>query len=99
MELLRSREQSLASRFDEFHAENPHVYIRLRALSYVLRRRGVARIGIDVIFGRLRWEAALRTDGDPFKLNNSYRAFYARLLMEEPGLERLFETRVQHSGG
>jgi hypothetical protein len=36
----------------------------------------------------------LSTRGDEFKLNNDYRAPYARLIMRrEPDLDGLFETR------
>ncbi len=81
--------------FVAFHASNPQVYQALRRLALAMRRRGVKQFGIAALFEVLRYEAALRTAGDEFKLNNSYRSFYARLLMEREGeLAGFFETRT-----
>lgn len=89
---------TLEQRFDAFHAANPHVYQELRRLALQLTRHGHRRIGIGMIYEVLRWQYILSTkdtDND-FKLNNNYRAFYARLLMDtEPELAGVFETRTQ----
>lgn len=80
-------------RFDRFHAANPGVYRELARLARYLRGREIQRTAIALLFERLRW-TYLETHGDPYKLNNTYRAFYARLLMElEPDLEGFFITR------
>jgi len=84
--------------FRTFHAANPHVYQELVKLARRARRRGVARIGIGMLFEVLRWNVALRTGGDEFKLNNNYRSYYARLIMlTEPDLVGVFETRQLHA--
>ena len=41
----------------------------------------------------MRMDHAIRTNGEPFKLNNNLTAQYTRLLMQEPGLEGMFEVR------
>ncbi len=83
-------------RFEEFHRENPHVYERLRYMSLELVANGHSRIGMGMLFEVLRWSAMTTRDGD-FKLNNNYRAFYSRMLMEnEPELRDVFELREQH---
>jgi hypothetical protein len=75
-----------------FHAANPHVYVQLRALAVEAQRAGRTRIGIAALFERLR--ATTETHGDRYRLNNSYRGWYARRLMKtEPELAGLFETR------
>jgi len=84
--------------FRAFHAANPHVYRELVLLARRARRRGVERIGIGMLFEVLRWNVALRTGGDEFKLNNNYRSYYARLIMmREPELADVFETRQLHA--
>lgn len=84
--------------FRAFHAANPHVYDELVKLARQARRRGVGRIGIGMLFEVLRWRVALRTGGDEFKLNNNYRSYYARLMMlREPDLAGVFETRQLHA--
>lgn len=87
---------TLDQQFAAFHRENPDVYNRLRELAIDLRSRGHAKGSIAMLFEVLRWEHALATTDPDFKLNNNYRAFYARLLMDhEPRLRGFFETRVQ----
>lgn len=84
-----------AARFWAFHQENPHVYVALRrfaleAIATTHRRR----LSINLLFERLRWYTEIETQGDPFKVNNTFRAWYARLLMrQEPALAGVFETR------
>lgn len=91
---------TLPERFAEFHASNPHVYGHLRTLALGLRRRGHESGGIAQLFEVLRWQQAMQTVGDDFKLNNDYRAFYARMLMsEEPELAGFFEIRSSAAGG
>jgi hypothetical protein len=47
-----------------------------------------------MLFEVLRFETGLTTAGDPYKLNNDYRAHYSRMMMErEEDLRGLFETR------
>lgn len=83
----------LAVRFAEFHAKNPHVYAELAMLARRAKRTGAAKIGIGQLYEVLRWRHMLATRGDEYLLNNDWRAGYARLLMQEPDLAGMFETR------
>jgi hypothetical protein len=88
-------DDSTAGKFERFHAESPEVYRTLVALArqWVVRT-GRARIGIATLYERARWELAISTSDPDFKLNNTYRAYYARLIMlQERNLEHLFEVR------
>lgn len=88
------RFESLDDRFWAFHQANPHVYRALVALARQLKQAGRRRFGIKALFERLRFEAALQTWGDEFRLNNNYHSRYARLIMrQEPDLAGFFETR------
>jgi len=94
---INAHGMTLDQQFEAFHAENPHVYEMLRRLSLDAARLG-RRVGIGMLFEVLRWQNAMTTtdEASEFKLNNNYRAFYARLLMErEPELDGYFETRTQ----
>lgn len=87
----------LDEQFKAFHAANPHVYEHLRTLALNARRKDIT-VGIAMLFEVLRWQYLMATSdaSSEFKLNNNYRAFYARLLMElEPELANYFETRTQ----
>ena len=82
--------------FDEFHAEHPHVYRELVRHARLWRSHGHAKLGIATLFEKLRWEWHVNglEDADGYKLNNNYRALYARKIMnEQPDLDGLFEIR------
>lgn len=87
---------SIAERFEIFHRDNPQVYDTLLRLAREwTRQTGGRKLGISALFERARWDLALATSDPDFKLNNSYRAYYARLLMHEnPDLRGLFDLRV-----
>jgi hypothetical protein len=84
--------------FWRFHERNPEVMKRLYVLSRRAYDRGARRIGIKQLFEVLRWERGLATaDWSGFDLNNSYTAYYARVLMAWwPELDGLFEVRRLH---
>lgn len=83
------------ARFERFHEQNPHVYALL--VSYCREwasATGRRRFGIRAPWERMRWQLAITTTGDAFKLNDHYAPFYARLIAyQEPDLRELFETR------
>lgn len=82
------------AKFLNFHYANPHVYNRLRALALEMKRQGIDKYSMKGLFEVLRWEHALKTTGDVFKLNNNYTSLYARGLMQnEPQLEGFFALR------
>jgi hypothetical protein len=84
----------LEREFRAFHAENPHVYEDLVDLAWEVKGRGSRHYGIAALFEVLRWKKLMKTFGGQFKLNNNYRAYYAREIMEnERGLFGFFETR------
>lgn len=84
--------------FWRFHHDNPHVYDELVRLARRARSRGAGRIGIGMLFEVLRWQHTINTTGHPFLLNNNWRSYYARLIMnQEPELDGIFETRRLHT--
>lgn len=93
---MQTPDGAIEREFWKFHRGNPDVYVRLAELARRLVARGHRKIGIGMLFEVLRWHHAMTTQGDAdgFKLNNNYRALYARLLMErEPDLADVFELR------
>jgi len=90
------RRGTIDERFAEFHASNPQVYRNLVALAHRAFAAGRDRLGMKQLWEVLRWEYALGTTGDTYKLNNDYTALYARLLAaNEPELAHVFETRAR----
>lgn len=87
---------ALEREFWEFHNKNPHVY---KALVRLARQWCAARphsaLGIACLYERMRWEMAITTTDPNFKLNNNYKAYYARLMMSnERDLDGLFKLRA-----
>lgn len=87
--------RTAAERFELFHQQNPKVYRTLVGLAREwIARTGRHRIGIGALFERARWELAIATNDAEYRANNSYRAYYARLIMrQEPDLDGVFELR------
>jgi hypothetical protein len=81
--------------FREFHLAHPEVYTQLVQLARTWQTNGTAKLGIATLFEVLRWNSHLNPGKDSgYKLNNNYRALYARKIMEqEPDLNGLFEIR------
>jgi hypothetical protein len=86
---------TIQQRFEAFHSANPAIYSLLVRMALDLKRRGFAHYGVAGLFEVIRWEYALRTNDNDFKLNNIYRSRYSRLIMDnEPELAGFFETRT-----
>ena len=89
-----SKEATIQERFEAFHKSNPHVYAALRSLALQMLGSGVRQYGIKGLFEICRWQFALQTKGEPFRLCNTYSSRYARLLIDRnPELEGFFELR------
>jgi len=85
---------SIQDRFEAFHTLNPWVYERLEAMTAEAVAAGWTQVGIGMFFEVMRWQYARSTNGDPFRLNNTYRSRYVRLLVDEhPEWAGLFEQR------
>ena len=81
--------------FKDFHAEHPEVYWELVKLARTWQANGSAKLGIATLFEVLRWNSYINPAKDSgYKLNNNYRALYARLIMDqEQDLKGIFELR------
>lgn len=87
------RGATLAERFEAFHRLNPHVFAAIERQALRLAAQGEKRIGVKAITEDLR-RGRIATTGDDWRINNSWPAFYARLLVKRhPGLEGVIEMR------
>lgn len=85
--------------FKAFHDANPHVYRELErcALRESARSR---RLSISKMVEQIRADRMIETANDPFKINNNFRALYARLLMHRhTELDGRFEVRERRESG
>ena len=83
----RVPQASIADRFEKFHQANPLVYVLLKRLARQVLGWDRTQYSIATLFEVLRWNYSFQTDGDDFKLNNDFRAFYARMLNADFGRE------------
>lgn len=87
---------TIQERFEQFHTQNPWVYVALEKLITEFVAKGRKRIGIRMIWEVVRWHYALSTT-DPtseFRTNDHYHSRYVRLLLENhPEWAGLFELR------
>ena len=90
---------TLREQWEKFHAENPHVYRLFERFALEAQRAGAKQIGAALVWERMRWYTSFEVRGEEtYRLNNSYRAFYARHFMaQHPELGEFFETREQPS--
>lgn len=81
--------------YQAFIEENGWVLTRLADMALGLKHRGHHHYGIAALVEALRYEYAMTNDpSSDWKINNNYRAFFARDLMNlYPDLDGFFETR------
>lgn len=84
----------LSQKFLAYHAANSHVWEAFERFALQAAHAGRRRIGTAMIYERMRWYSMIETNGDPYKINNNYKADYARLFNEKyPQFNEMFPTR------
>ena len=78
-----------------FHLINPHVMDKIVQLCRQLQANGHRRWSINGLFEVIRWKHGMKIGViSKFELNNNYRAWYARTIMDSnPELKGFFELR------
>lgn len=97
--IAKTREDELREQVNSYHRQHPEVWDLFCAFTREVIRAGHKNYSANAIFERIRWERDIGgNEGDAFKLNNNYRAFYARRFMTiNPQFEGFFRTRKQIS--
>jgi hypothetical protein len=91
---MKNDKNKLTERFNNFHANNPQVYDEFKRVTLVAIERGFSKIGGDFIANIIRWESRVPSEGDRFKINNDFTAFYCRMFEKEyPLLKGTFRLR------
>jgi hypothetical protein len=86
--------QTPREKWERFHSENPHVMDAIHRVADEQRQAGYRRISMNRIFEILRADPRFFTDDKPWKLNNTYRSFYAReLIRRDRRFDELIEVR------
>jgi hypothetical protein len=77
--MIKSRADQIEAAFLRFHEANPIVWDLFERFALQAIAAGRHGYGSAAIFERIRWHMAIETVGEPIKLNNNYRAYYARM--------------------
>lgn len=90
--------EDLDARFAEWIAANGHVLDAFCERALEAKRAGRQRIGAKRLVEVMRWDTRLTTNGDVFKLNNSFTSRLARAAKARyPELDGFFEERELRS--
>ena len=94
-----SRRDEMAEQCTSFHQHHPEVWDLFVQFTTEMIDKGFSNYSCNAIFERIRWEKDTGGNGtEAFKLNNNYRAMYARRFMKMyPEHEGFFRTREQTS--
>jgi hypothetical protein len=71
------------ARWWAWHQKNPHIYELFKRFTFEAIEAGQEQSGAWLIVGRIRWETAVVTRGEDFKISNDFIAYYARHFMAE----------------
>jgi hypothetical protein len=88
----------LEGKFEDYHLSNPSVYKLFTQFAKEVKESGFSNYSANSIFERIRWHLDVNTVGDRFKINNNYRPYYARKLMDDDKeFEGFFRVRELQS--
>jgi hypothetical protein len=85
----------------QFNRKHPDVWRLFCGFTFDMINRGFMNYSVNAIFERIRWEIDAGGDGvTSFKLNNNYRAFYARAFMRKyPRARWIFSDKGAEESG
>lgn len=89
---------SLAEKYRIWITANPHVLDVFEAYVEQWLAAGHKRVGCKAVAERIRWEAGIRTNGEPWRINNSYVSLIADdLIRRRPEWADCIETRARRA--
>lgn len=71
--------QETEEKFVTFHAAHPEVWDLFERFTFEAIRIGYKHHSSDAVLHRVRWETGVVQGGKPFKINNNWTPYYARL--------------------
>lgn len=93
-EPMTTRADQILDAFEKFHTDNPQVWFLFRKFSIQAHNAGRSHYSSNAIFERIRWHIEIDTGGGEVKLNNNFRAHYARMFhLARPDLDGFFRNR------
>ena len=94
------KQTKLAQAWEDCKKRNPNLLSHLARIALDYKHAGHNSWSINGVFEVMRWETRCTTGDLGLKMNNSYRAFASRDLMDAyPELAGFFQLRVQRPRG
>ena len=91
---MKHIKMSNREKFETFQKNNEHVLSKLIELCERAVYSGRKKLSMGQMFEVLRWDYSLKTNAKDFKLSNSYRAYYTRLIRKvRPELGNLITSK------
>lgn len=91
-------EASFNKKFYQFDKDNPKVWELFVRFTFELIAKGRQRYSARGVFHRIRWETALTTSDQLYKLNNNWSPCYARKFHTiYPEYEGFFSLRISRA--
>ena len=91
---IRTRADQILDAFEKFHAKNPEVWKLFLRFSIQAHETGRLHYSSNAIFERIRWHIEIEIKGEEVKLNNNFRAHYARMFhLYRPDINGFFRNR------
>lgn len=85
---------SIRDGFNQFHAENPHIYQSFEEQALKAIAKGRKKISAKLLINWMRWNEFLNSSDQNFKINDAYQSYYPRLFIERhPQHKDIFEFR------
>lgn len=92
------RADQIFKAFVQFHAENPAVWTLFERFALAAIAAGRSHYSANSIFERIRWHVDIETTGKEVRLNNNFRAYYARMFhAKHPDHSEFFRNRRRTS--
>lgn len=92
--MTKTRADQIFEAFVQFHKANPHIWELFKKYTFQAINAGREHYGSACIFERIRWHLQVETSGGDLKLNNNFRAYYARLFhVAYPNTDGFFQNR------
>ena len=85
----------LRARYATFLSKNMELFAEFAEFAYQAKNTGFEKYSAKAIMERVRWERDLHSEGEQFKVNNSYTSLMARTLvsLRPEDFENFFELR------
>jgi len=78
----------------KWHKQNPHFYELFEHFTFKAINKGHKKLSAWLIVNRIRWETAIETTGEDYKISNDFIAYYSRLFMHyHPEYSGFFATK------